>query len=168
MKRHRIFLCFVVLTLLHVRPALAQSKAEPGFDKLKALAGEWQGKNPDGTPLRLTYQLFSGGSALVETMEPGGDHPSMITVYHLDGDNLMMTHYCSAQNQPRMRAKPVASKVNKIEFSFVDATNLANPSDGCMHKLVVTFVDDDHITQEWTFLEDDKESPWKFEFERNK
>ncbi len=168
MYRHTLFLCFFVLASLHAGPAFAQSKAEPGFDMLKSLVGEWQGEGPDGSPVQLTYELFSGGSALVEKMEPEGDKPSMITVYHLDGDNLMMTHYCSAQNQPRMRAKPVKGGVEKIDFSFVDATNLSDPSEGHMAGLVVSFLDDDHITQEWTFLDEGKESPWKFEFERVK
>ncbi len=166
MYRRTLFVCFLVLAMLHANPAVAQSKSGASFDKLKSLVGEWQGKNPDGTPLRVTYKVFSGGSALLETLEPGGDRPSMITVYHVDGDNLLMTHYCSAQNQPRMRAKPVSGKVKKIDFSYVDATNLSDPSDGHMHGLVVTFLDKDHITQEWTFLKDGKKSPRKFELER--
>lgn len=168
MFRQTLFLCFFVLASLHAGSAFAQTKAEPGFDMLKSLVGEWQGTNPDGTPIRLTYELLSAGSALVEKLEPEGDHSSMITVYHLDGDNLMMTHYCSAQNQPRMRAKPVKGGVDKIDFSFVDATNLSDHSDGHMRGLLVSFLDDDHITQEWTFLEEGKESPMKFEFERVK
>ena len=168
MYRHTLFLCFFVLASLHAGPAFAQSKAEPGFDMLKSLVGEWQGEGPDGSPVQLTYELFSGGSALVEKMEPEGDQSSMVTVYHLDGDNLMMTHYCSAQNQPRMRAEPVKGGVEKIDFSFVDATNLSDPSDGHMAGLVVSFLDDDHITQEWTFLAEGKKSPWTFEFERVK
>lgn len=168
MNRYALFVCFLAVIVLSTSPAMAQSKAAPLFDKLKSLVGEWGGETPEGPPGGITYEIFSGGSALLETLEPGGDHANMVTVYHLDGDKLMMTHYCSAQNQPRLRAKPVAGEINKIDFSFVDATNLSDPSDGHMHGLVLSFLDDDHFTQEWTFLEDGKETPLKIEFERKK
>lgn len=168
MYRYTLFLCLVVLVALHVRTAVGQSESEPGFDKLKSLVGEWKGISPDGSPVRLTYELSSGGSALVETLEPGGDHPSMISVYHRDGNDLMMTHYCALQNQPRMRASVTDSKVKKIDFSFVDATNLSDPSAEHMHSLLVTFLDDDHIAQEWTLSKEGEKSLRKMEFERVK
>jgi hypothetical protein len=45
------------------------------------------------------YTLTGGGSVLMEVL--GG----MSTAYHLDNGTLMLTHYCGAGNQPRMRVK---------------------------------------------------------------
>ena len=92
----------------------------------------------------------------------------MVTMYHPDGDHLMMTHYCSAHNQPRMRSQTVAVESKNITFDFVDVTNLSAPDAGHMSKLVVTFGDKDHFTQEWTWREKEKEKTVGIHFERNK
>jgi hypothetical protein len=165
MRKTRLVVCFAVLCLLAV-PALGQTNANPGWEKLKTLAGEWQGKTSQGAAVRARYQLHSGDSALIETLEPEKES-SMVTVYHLDGARLMMTHYCGAKNQPRMRAR-VSGDGKQITFSFFDATNLASPSTGHMKKVVVTFVDPSHFRQEWTFTEAGKDMTETFEFTRVK
>ncbi len=140
----------------------------PGFEKLKSLIGDWQGKAPDGTPGTISYKLVSAGSAILESI--GGPHhiDSMITVYHPDGARLMMTHYCSAANQPRMVAGPVSAPVHGLHFKFLDVTNLASPDAGYMNDLVVTFVDHDHFDQAWTFTEKGKANTETFHWSRVK
>lgn len=76
------------------------------------------------------------------------DHPPMVTTYYVDGDDLMMTHYCWLKNQPRMRASMPSEHVKRLAFSFVDATNLSNPAQPHMHGVAFTFQDADHMTQE--------------------
>ena len=49
----------------------------------------------------------------------------VLTVFHLDGDRLILTHYCMAGNQPRMQATSYDAKKGEIRFQFLDATNLA-------------------------------------------
>ena len=83
----------------------------------------------------------------------------MVTIYHLDGDSVILTHYCMADNQPRMRASGLSADGKLLDFKFVDATNLAKPTDMHMHALKMTFVDTDHITQEWVHSADGKEEP---------
>ena len=91
----------------------------------------------------------------------------MITMFHLDGDRLLLTHYCGAGNQPRMKA--TASPDGKtITFDFVDATNLASPQIGHMHRVIFSFPDADHHTEEWIFLQDGKEARERFELQRQK
>jgi hypothetical protein len=145
-------------------------KNSPGFEKLKALAGEWSGKAKDGTAVGLSYRVVSNGTAVMEmlNMDKEGE-ADMITVYHPDGDNLMMTHYCSANNQPRMKAEPVSGEVKALTFSYLDATNLTGPEAGHMHRLAVIFQDKDHFTQEWTWREKGKDAFTEvFKFERKK
>ena len=77
----------------------------------------------------------------------------MVTVYHMDGNDVRMTHYCSAQNQPRMKASSVSRNARVVFFEFVDVTNLARPTDGHMQNLEITFKDRNHITHKWTWLE---------------
>jgi len=98
-----LVLCFAILTFV-TSSLLAQSKAEEGFEKLKSLAGVWQSKSPDGHPLSISYEVVAGGSAVMETRVPVNE-PSMISIFHLDGEKLRMTHYCSIGNQPRMLAE---------------------------------------------------------------
>jgi len=116
------------------------------WDAMKTLVGEWSG-TAEGRPVSVSYRLVSNGTALMENLN-GGHDADMITMYTPDGAVLLATHYCSAGNQPRMRAK--ASNGGKsIDFQFVDAANVTDASE-VMQRLVVTFVDAKHFDQQWT------------------
>lgn len=152
MKRYMTTLALLLgVIFLTASPAV---QAEPGsaFDKLKALAGEWAGQSADGQSVKVSYQVMSNGSAVMETLRSGTEE-NMITIYHMDGNDLRMTHYCSAGNQPRMRATPVGPDAGVISFEFVDATNVKNPADGHMQSLKIAFQNNDHISQTWTWAE---------------
>lgn len=158
----------VLLTGLGALGAHSSAAAPPdsAFEKFKALAGQWEGPGPDGQPARATYRVTSGGSVVIETLEHG-DEPAMITVYHRDGSDLRMTHFCSAQNQPRMKAADPGEGARTISFQFVDATNVSGSHPGHMRALTVTFKDKDHITQVWTWQhENGKRMDSLFQFAR--
>lgn len=104
-------------------------------------------------------------AAVLETLAPANE-PSMVTLYHLDGDELVLTHYCSAGNQPRLHAEPPAGDVRALEFRFLDVTNLAAPSAGHMHDLTLTFREDGRVTQAWTWIQDGESAPTTYELER--
>ncbi len=136
----------------------ASPEIQAAFEKLKTLVGEWELESMQSTDEEhemqsgnVTYRLTGGGSALAETLFPGTPH-EMITMYHLDGPALMLTHYCALGNQPRMRAEQ-ATDANRIEFTFAGASNLRSPQDGHMHDLTLKFVDADHLQAVWTFHE---------------
>lgn len=148
-------------------PARAQTKANAGFEKLKTLMGEWDGKTEKGKPVRVSYRLASARTALLETLS-SPDESEMVTVYHADGNRVALTHYCDANNQPRMRAEPPSGPIRQLAFNFGGATNLAGPSTGHMHKLVVAFEDQDHFTQRWTWRENGREVTEVFHFARKK
>ena len=95
------------------------------WSKLKSLVGEWEGKGDMGK-VYLSYELIAGGTALVER-ERAEKMPAMLTVYHLDGERLLLTHYCMAGNQPRMEARSFNPGSGDLEFQFVDATNMPRP-----------------------------------------
>jgi hypothetical protein len=156
------------LLCLAALPAATQTRPQAGFDRLKALAGEWEGKSSDGQPLIVSYRIVSNGSVLQETLNVGKSE-TMVTMYHLDGDRLMVTHYCAAGNQPRMVASPDPNNPNVFSFEFLDVTNLASKDAGHMRNLVVTLVDKDHFTQQWSWSEKGKEERMElFKFTRRK
>jgi len=140
--------------------------ANPAWDKLKSLVGTWQG-TMDGHPGSVTYTLVSNGTSLMESLT--GEHDvNMITMYHPDGDSILATHYCAAGNQPRMRAKALSGDGRKLDFQFVDATNVAGSSGEVMNRLVVTFQDPDHFTQTWTARSHGKDHTSDFVYTRKK
>jgi hypothetical protein len=151
---------FVVAASLVVAAfSFADSKEAPekpdnaGFAKMKSLAGHWKGKLPDGKDATATYRIVSGGHAVEEVL----GYADMVTMYHEDGDNVMLTHYCAGNNQPRMRAKFKAGDTT-MNFAFVDVTNLPDANAMHMHTVNFTFVDNDHIKSEWTNYDGGKQA----------
>ena len=127
------------------------------FGQLKALIGHWETEKTNRQQATFDLELTAGGSAIIErfhTIEDGKP-VEMITLYYLDGDQLKMTHYCMAGNQPTMRAT-YAPENKTLTFDFESATNMKSPNDGHMHHAVYTFLDQDHFKTQWTFLKDQK------------
>ena len=172
MKSLRIMLSLVLMSLSTA--AFAQSDAKQSFTKLKALAGTWEGKvatvppSPEieGKPMQVTLRVTSMGNALMHEMTGGGRPDDPITMFYLDGDRLLLTHYCDAGNRPRMEAK--ASPDGKtVEFEFLDVAG--STQYGHMHHAVITFVDATHHTEDWTFtLKGDKHVNAHFDLQRTK
>src|SRR5262249_24076165 len=124
----------LLLAFLALVPPAAASAGEPGkpaaldgaaaLARLKSLAGEWKGTTatPAGPPVAVHYQVTSGGHAVVETLFPGTDH-EMMSVYYLEGGNLVLTHYCDSGNQPHMRLDVAASTPESLVFAFDGGTS---------------------------------------------
>jgi hypothetical protein len=149
--RYAVTIAFVLFAVC----AMAESNAQKSFDTLKALTGSWEGKNSQGQSIRVSFRETAGGSALLSEIHGQGPE-NMISMFHLDGDRLLMTHYCGAGNQPRMKAT-FAPDGKSIAFDFIDATNLSGPEAGHMHHALFNMPDADHHTEEWTFLDHGKE-----------
>lgn len=125
-------------------PAPATTHA--GLEKLKKLAGTWVAADKDGKPtdqVVSVYKVTAAGTAVQETSFPG-EAMEMVSLYHLDGADLVMTHYCALGNQPKMKADPKSPK-NQIKFLFAGGTNFDPAKDMHMHEGTLTFIDDDHI-----------------------
>jgi hypothetical protein len=132
------------------KPAAGNVNADQAFERLKKLAGDWQYVTPPDAASKgqtvLSYRVIGGGSAVVETIFPGGDM-EMATVYHRDGDQLVLTHYCCCGNQPRMRATGTGDK-DEIAFELTGGANLNPEKDMHMHSFRLRFVDADHLHSE--------------------
>jgi hypothetical protein len=164
MKTRRIRVFFVLLLISAA--ALGQSTAQKSFEQLKALAGSWEG-NLDAQSLHVSLRVTSMGNALLHKLRgPGPDDP--ITLFHLDGDRLLLTHYCDAGNQPRMVAT-ISPDSKTIVFDFLKATNLLRSQMGHMQRVTFTLVDSDHHTEKWDFaMADGKQMGGLLDLKRTK
>ena len=132
----------------------SNSRASVAFDKLKSLAGTWEADTPKGK-ITAKFELTSGDTVILERLSSPSDG-EMLTLYTLDGDRVLLTHYCHIGNQPRMQASSFDPKTSEIDFSFVDITGLANSAAPHMHQAVFTLSGSDRLTENWTFYQDGK------------
>jgi hypothetical protein len=139
------------------------------FEKLKSLAGTWQGSTDMGDgPMQITaqYRVVSGGSAVEE--RPFADTPmEMVTIYHEQDGRPALTHYCTLCNRPAMTM--VKSDEKSIAFDLTKDTQIDVTKDKHMHSVAFTFDDTAHYTQEWTLYDAGKPQPCHaFKMERVK
>lgn len=158
MKHLRLFPLFLLFAAIAVPLFASDDSASAAFDRMKKLAGAWTATTAEGKQVRVTYEVIANGSALIEreSGEAFGNGSSMETVYHLDGDQLVLEHYCMAGNQPRMRASGYNPQTGELKFDFVSAGNLKSPNDGHMHNASFKFISNDQFASEWTFFKDGK------------
>lgn len=140
------------------------------FERLKTLAGTWEGQAGDGQPglpATVTYRVASGGSVVEETLFPGSAH-EMVSMYHLADGRLVMTHYCSMGNQPRMRLDETASTPDRLVFVFAGGTNFDPARDAHIHSGVIAWKGDG-LHADWAAWAGGKEAGHKvFELRRKK
>lgn len=142
-------------------PAIAgDSPARAAFERLKGLEGTWTSEAPaehgEAVNTVHVFRVSANGSVIMETMFPGTDH-EMINMYHLDGDTLMLTHYCASGNQPQMRLAS-GSSANALTFEFVGGTNLDPAKDTFIHDARLVFKEDATLESEWTAWKDGEEN----------
>jgi len=151
-----------VLVLMMGMMAVPSSAAGGGaeaFEKLKSLAGHWETEKSNMNKGTVDLEVTSGGTAILETfrMVDNGKPVEMITLYYVDGDQLKLTHYCMAGNQPTM-VGTYSPETKTIKFDFSSITNLKSPDAGHMHHAMYTFIDNDHFKTAWTFRKDQKDA----------
>jgi hypothetical protein len=135
----------------------APSEAQKSFATIKTLAGQWEGRlttvpptEVEGKYALVSLRVTSMGNALLHEIRVEGRKDDPITMLYLDGDRLLLTHYCDAGNRPRMAAK-VSPQGNSVEFGFLDV--VGSTRFGNMHDAVFTIVDADHHTEVWTWMD---------------
>jgi hypothetical protein len=162
--RNSVIAASIVMVVFSASLVAAETDAHKSFDLLKGMEGNWAGKNQQGEAVQVTFRSTAGGSALMSEIHGHGPE-NMVTMFHMDGDRLLMTHYCGAGNQPRM--KVIASDAKSVSFEFFDGTNIG-PGDGHMQHVTFTEPDADHQVEEWVFLDHGKEMKELFTLERVK
>lgn len=135
------------------RPA-GSVTAEQQFEKLKTLAGNWKTAPESGMQGTIRYRVVGNGTAVQETIFPDTPH-EMVTMYHVDGGELVMTHYCAAGNQPMMRAVP-APDLSQIRWEFVRLSGGDPAKDMHMHEGTLAFAGDGKLRAHWQSWEGGK------------
>jgi hypothetical protein len=107
--------------------------------------------------MKAMYYTTGNGSAVVENLIME-NATVMTSVYHLDGADLRMTHFCGAQNQPRLKAGQIDLAKGSIDFDFVDITNLRAPDAPHVRGLEMRLIDPNHLRITFLFQSGDKES----------
>jgi len=119
------------------------------FAAVRGLEGRWVGTGPDGGEHVAEFRVSSAGSAVRELMFPDTPH-EMTNMYTLDGNSLVMTHYCAGGNQPHMRAS--ALEGNRLVFRSDGVSDLKSADEVYMGEMTLVLVDGDHIEQHWRAL----------------
>ena len=171
MKSLRLILPVVLMSLSTL--AFAQSDAQKSFDQLKTLAGSWEGRvttvppqaEMEGKLTEVSLRVTSMGNALMHEMTGAGRPDDPITMLYLDGDRLLLTHYCDAGNRPRMTGK-MSPDGKTVEFEFLDVAGTTKY--GHMHHSVFTVLDANHHTEDWTFMQGEKPVLAHFDLQRTK
>jgi hypothetical protein len=145
-----------------------RTNSEAAFKQLASVAGIWEGTQ-DGvaTPIKETYTLIANGSALMVHTKPAGD-ADMLTMLSVDGDRVIATHYCSAQNQPEMISSGASDLHKGMSFSFSRVTGMKTPDDWHNTGLTIKLDDKDHMTQWWNYLYKGQTGTVVFHYTRKK
>jgi hypothetical protein len=147
--------------LLPASVAAAADESSPAvaaFERLRSLEGSWEARSTQGWDGTGTIEVIAGGTAILmrSQIDPHGKE-TMATLVHLDGDRLLLTHYCIAGNQPRLEATTIAPDASRIEFAFRDGTNLPSRDRGHMDRVVLELVDESSYRSRWTWYQDGTE-----------
>lgn len=165
MNARRFLTLAFIVAFLAVSPVVASPDSAAAFKKLQSLAGDWEGKDDHGMAVRTNFKLVASNTAIIETLSPSGME-EMISLYSVDQDSIALVHYCPTNNQPRLRATPNSAEVRELSFEFQGAGNLKSPAAGHQHHLVIRFEDGNHITETWTWRQNDKDMPMVFHLNR--
>jgi hypothetical protein len=151
-----LLICFFALVghgtavaqMSHPPVASAQSDAQKAFEMMKTLAGSWEG-NMMGLSTHITIRVTSSGNALLHEATGPGRPDNPITMLFVDGDRLILTHYCDAGNRPRMVGK-ISPDGKTVEFDFLDVSG--STERGLMNHMVFTMIDANHHSEGATYM----------------
>ena len=161
MKNTTLAILFAAISLnafAEPRP-LTAADAKALFARFQSLAGTWKGKSTKGWTETAVYEVVARGSVVITRSHFDGEpNDGMLTTIFLDGDRLLLTHYCEARNQPTLVASEVDDGSHSVVFRFLRATNLPTRDTGHMDACVISLTDDDHLTERWTWYANGKET----------
>ena len=152
----------ITLFLLATQLAAAERPMTPEdaratFTHLKAMAGKWKASSTKGWTEINTYELAGKGSVVINrSFFENEVNDGMMSTFYLDGDRLLLTHYCEAGNQPTLVASAIDDAEHRVVFRFVSGTNFERRP-AHMHSVIFRFIDDDHYVSRWSFYSKDRE-----------
>jgi hypothetical protein len=126
-----------------------QSDAQKAFEKMKTLAGSWEG-TVMGIPINFTIRAASSGTAILHEGNTEKGVPNHeITMFYVEGDRLLATHYCDAGNRSNMEGK-MSADGKSVEFNFLDVAG--STKGGLVKRMMFTMIDANKHVVEFTFI----------------
>jgi hypothetical protein len=124
---------------------------------LKTLAGSWEGtltpvpavKDFSGARVKVMIRVTSRGNALMHEMTIAGVPDDPITMLYVDGERLMLTHYCDTGN-PAAHGRQDAPDGKSVAFEVLDISG--STQHGHMADTVFTILDANHHLEEWVSI----------------
>ena len=153
----QLLLVLILAASIPADAALSPEGSRALYDRIKLLAGDWEGKSTKGWTDINHVEVIAGGSAVMFTSFDAHPNERMATMVHLDGDRLLLTHYCMAKNQPRLIATSFDPKTGEALFEFLDGTGMKSRDTGHMDKLVLRLKDTDRFHERWTWYANGQE-----------
>ena len=121
-------------------PAVAPAGSATAFNIFKHLQGTWSITSHNKLiATQMTYDTGSRGSIVTEQFG------KELSVFARDGSRLIMTHYCSAGNQPRLRLKD-GTPPGVFDFVMFDITGLDSPKDPHVQEVIYRMTGPDSMT----------------------
>ena len=179
MKRVMVLVASAALVLgfgvsMNAQSKKGQPKAAAGspetvvYDAASALAfltttnGDWvagaAGQHEHGAPASgrsvVSVKTKAAGSAVVHTYAQGTPG-EMETIFHMDGDQLLLTHYCALQNAPVLKFVKTG-KPGELKFEFQGGTNFDPSVDAHLHASTFVIKDANTIEQNSTVFANGK------------
>ena len=150
-----------LLAALTVSGLLAQARepekiseridARTAFHMLKSLAGEWTGTaGTENAPAKATYRISSHGTVVTEVLFPDTDH-EMMTLYYVQGSDLLATHYCALGNRPQFKLDSGRSSLKELVFAFDGGNGFDPGKDNHIHDAKLDFNGKDKFDASWSF-----------------
>lgn len=131
--------------------------ARAAWARFRELEGAWIGESTKGWRESVSFRTIAGGSALVETSFDAHPNETMLTIFQMDGDDLVLTHYCVAKNQPHLRATSFSEDGRTVTFTFAGGGNLPDRNRGHMDRAVFRFDSPDRVSTRWTWYQNGSE-----------
>ena len=149
---------FLLFLLMAVSAALGSS--ETAFEMFKRFEGKWAIRSGQKTlPIEMTYESRSNGSIVTEQFG------KELSVFYRDGQSLLMTHFCNAGNQPRLRLRE-NTQPGVFEFQMFDITNLQSADGDHVDRVVYRLIDDKTIDLEIVWKKGKSEESEKYTLTR--
>ena len=161
----------IVLLVLAVSFCASAGGSPPApsdaFVQLQALAGEWEADLPGFGKMTNSIRLVSNGKAIEETIGTPADNE--VSIYTRDGDRILLTHFCAMTpggHQARLETAALNGARDSLVFVFRDAIDLHDSAAPHMRRVVTTFADRDHFSEQWTKTENGKDTVFDLNFVR--
>ncbi|HEV2705807.1 MAG TPA: hypothetical protein VGV59_07765 [Pyrinomonadaceae bacterium] len=157
----------VAQTVSRPTNAAAPSDAQKALEQMKTLTGSWQGTIM-GIPLDVTIRPASSRTALLHEAHGDGKRPPdhEITMFYVEGERLLATHYCDGGNRARLEGK-ISPDGKTIEFTLLDVAG--STQGGLVKRMMFTMIDANKHAIELTFvMPNGKPVELRAEFQRTK